>query len=181
MDFPKVVRLLQAEFAKQNIDFALIGGLAIHALGISRTTRDMDGLALLSNAPQIDKIMKALGYEILQRTDDVGNYLSKDWEMGRVDILFAHRPYAISMLKRAKEQTLYQGTIKVLVPEDLIGLKIQALSNDPDRLHKDMADIETLMALHGKTLDWKLIEDYFHVFHREKEFADLSRRFKHAE
>src|SRR5258708_4917478 len=180
MNFPKVIQLLQAEFAKQNIDFALIGGLAIHALGISRTTRDMDGLALLSKAPQIDNIMKALGYEVLQRTDDVANYISKDWEMGRVDIIFAHRPYAVSMLQRAKEQALFDGKIKVLVPEDIIGLKIQSTSNDPDRIHKDMADVEMLLRLHGKTLDWKRVEEYFRLFHREKEFADLSRRFEHA-
>jgi hypothetical protein len=63
MNFPKVVRLLQTEFAKRDIQFALIGGLAIHALGISRTTRDVDGLALLSSAEDIDEIMRALGYE----------------------------------------------------------------------------------------------------------------------
>jgi predicted nucleotidyltransferase len=180
MNFPKVIQLLQKEFAERNIDFALVGGLAIHALGISRTTRDVDGMAFLSNAADIDAIMKKLGYETLQRTEDIGNYLSKDWEMGRIDILFAHRPYAISMLQRAQEKSLFGGKIKVLMPEDIVGLKVQAIANNPERTHKDMADIETLLRLYGKTLDWKLVQEYFHAFDLEKEFHDLSQRFKDA-
>jgi hypothetical protein len=180
MNFPKVIRLLQAEFTQRNIDFALLGGLAIHALGISRTTRDVDGMVLLSNAPQIDVVMKKLGYDILQRTEDIGTYVSSDWEMGRVDILFAHRKYAVAMLQRAQERPLLEGTIKVLCPEDIIGLKIQSSSNDPERIHKDMADVEALMKLHAKTLDWRLIEEYFQTFDREKEFKDLSQRYFRA-
>jgi predicted nucleotidyltransferase len=167
MNFPKVMSALQAQFQDRNIDFALVGGLAIHAMGISRSTRDIDLLTLLSDAGQIDQVMKALGYDVLQRTDDIASYLSKDWEMGRVDVLFARRKYAKAMIQRAKGIPLFGNEVKVLLPEDMIGLKVQSSSNDPERTHKDMADIETLMRLHGKSLDWDLVREYFKLFDRE--------------
>lgn len=181
MNFPKVINILQSEFTKKNIDFALLGGLAIHAWGISRTTRDIDVLALLSSAPQIDQIMQQLGYEVLQRTEDVGNYLSKDWEMGRVDIVFAHRRYALEMIQRAKPILLFGSPVKILTPEDIIGLKVQASSNDPDRIHKDMSDIEALLRLHSRDVNWDLIREYFQLFKRGDEFNELQKKFKHVE
>lgn len=181
MNFPKVLSLLLAEFAKRNIDFALIGGLAIHGLGISRTTRDVDGLVLLSKAEEIDQLMRGLGYEAVQRTNDIGTYVSKNWELGRVDFLFAHHRYATEMLQRAKPQRLFDGFVKIVLPEDLIGLKVQSSSNDPARNHQDMSDIESLLKRHGRQLDWARIEDYFKIFHREMEYRDLARRFKDAE
>src|SRR5436190_3653477 len=181
MNFPKVIAVLQSEFAKRNISFALVGGLALHALGISRTTSDIDGMVLLSDSSEIDDIMKSLGYEALQKTDDIANYVSQDWGMGRVDFLFAHRPYSESMLSRATEQALFGGRIKVLDPEDIIGLKIQAMANNPDRTHKDMGDIVMLMDLHRDRLDWKRIEEYFGLFHREKDFLELAGRYRDAQ
>jgi predicted nucleotidyltransferase len=177
MNFPKVIQLLQAEFAKQNIDFALLGGLAIHALGSSRMTSDIDVLALLSDAKQIDAVMQKLGYEILHRTDNVGNYLSKDWDMGRVDVLFAQRKYTTQMLKRAKSMDLLGSKIKTLVPEDIIGLKVQSSSNDPKRAHRDMADVEELMKRHAKEMNWELVREYFELFDRVKEFEELKARY----
>jgi predicted nucleotidyltransferase len=180
MNFPKVLQTLQSEFANKKIDFALIGGLAIHALGISRTTRDVDCLALLSDAADIERIMQRLGYETLQRTNDVANYVSKDWEMGRVDVLFAHRKYALAMMQRAKSIPLFGDPIKVLMPEDIIGLKVQSIANDAERRYKDMADIEMLMKTHGKNLKWELVKEYFDVFGRGQEFDELARRFGNA-
>ncbi len=181
MNFPKVLKTLQEEFEKNHIDFALLGGLAIHALGISRTTRDIDCLVLLSDSKKVDELMKRLGYEALQMTEDIANYVSKDWEMGRVDILFAHRKYAVAMLQRAQTIALFGGTVKSLTPEDIIGLKIQSSTNDPDRTHKDLADVETLLKTYAKILNWDLVREYFQIFGREGEFKELQKRFQNAE
>jgi predicted nucleotidyltransferase len=177
MNFPKVLAVLRAELSKAGIDFALLGGLAIHAWGTSRTTSDVDLLAFLASADQIDGIMKRLGYDVLFRNENVGNYLSKDWEMGRVDVLFAHRKYTTAMLARAKTIDLLGGSIKIVIPEDLIGLKVQASSNNPQRMHRDMNDVEDLMKKHGHEMDWSLIREYFQLFERIPEFDELKKRY----
>jgi predicted nucleotidyltransferase len=121
--------------------------------------------------------MKSLGYELLHKTVETAQYGSKDSDMGQVDFLFAHRTYALSMLERAQDNKLLGHAIRVVRPEDLIGLKIQSSSNDSNRAEKDMVDIHEVMLRHGKTMDWKLIEDYFKLFQRETEFQDLKKRF----
>ena len=53
------------------------------------------------------------------------------------------------MLKKANKSKIFDNKleIKVLRPEDIIGLKIQAIANNPSRLHKDFSDIEELIKM----------------------------------
>ena len=51
------------------------------------------------------------------------------------------------MLERAVEREIFDSTIKIKVlrPEDIIGLKLQAMNNDAERKEHDMQDIKSLM------------------------------------
>lgn len=51
----------------------------------------------------------------------------------------------------------------VLRTEDLIGLKLQALRNDPAREAQDFADIRTLALANRETMDWTIVEGYFRL------------------
>ncbi len=178
MQFSRVLPVLFAEFQKKQIDFALVGGLALYFSGAARTTFDADFMIFLTQADAVDRLMKGLGYDCLHKTENVANYASKDPAFGQVDFLFAHRPYALAMLSRAVEREFMNVTVKVLQPEDLIGLKVQSSSNQPERLTQDMLDVENLLKGHARTLDWELIETYFRLFDREKEFKNLRRKYQ---
>jgi len=52
-------------------------------------------------------------------------------------------------------------TIGVLIPEDLVGLKVQAMVDDKPRWTNGLADIEGIMALHKTAPDRSIIEEYF--------------------
>lgn len=67
--------------------------------------------------------------------------------------------------------------MKVLRPEDLIGLKVQATANDPSRKNADLADIELLMKHHGAALDWSLLQTYFELFGSGDIFNELRRQY----
>ena len=177
MRFSKALPLLFKELQGDHIDFALVGGLAMYTLGFSRTTFDADFMILLAQADAVEQIMNRLGYQSHHKTQDVANYSSQDSDMGQVDFLFAHRRYAVAMLQRAGNATLLGYPVKVIRPEDLIGLKVQSSSNDLERTQKDRADIEEILRNHGKTMDWSLVEEYFRVFDRETEYKDLRKRF----
>ena len=58
--------------------------------------------------------------------------------------------------------------MKILLPEDLIGLKIQAICNDPKNPYLvDAPDIQKLLLLHQDKMDMKLVKEYFRVFNKE--------------
>ena len=183
MDFLLVFKFLIKTLKSQNIDFALIGGFALQAAGIARTTRDIDLIILSKDAQRIKEIMLRHGYRVIHESEDVLNFAGKKFELGKVDFLLAHRKYAIAMLSRAEERWVLQGKfkIKVLRVEDLIGLKVQASANDPKRLHQDIADIELLIRNNYSKLDIGLLQEYFQLFGREKELRQILKEIPNVE
>lgn len=173
MNFKKVITILFNEFKKNNIDFALIGGHALYFANVVRATVDIDFLLLIEHSEIIDKIMKKYSYDQIYKTENVANYCSPLSEMGNVDFLFAFRKYSKQMLARAQFQSFMDLKVKVIIPEDIIGLKLQSSSNDPLRYHKDMADIEAIILNNKKYLDFQLIREYFKLFDRENELNDF--------
>lgn len=183
MHFELIFKFLIENLLREKIDFALMGGFALQAVGITRTTRDIDLLILSEASPKVKNLMLKHGYELLHEDEDVLNFASKKFELGRVDFLLAHRKYAIAMLKRAEEKPVLGGRfkVKVLKIEDQIGLKVQASSNDAKRLYQDMADIRELIQNNYSTLDMNLVREYFSIFNREKELDDIIKENKDVE
>ncbi len=74
------------------------------------------------------------------------------------------------MLKRAREYGILKDKfkVKVLIPEDIIRLKVQAVTNDPNHYSQDWSDIEKLLRLHKDRIDLKLLREYFSLFDKKK-------------
>lgn len=179
MDFKTVTRRLVAAFSEQGIPYALIGGYAVGLWGVPRGTVDMDFLVPRDDMAKVHAIMESLAYEVVFASENVTQYVSPLATFGEIDFLHAFRPATLKMLTRAVEKTLFSDgvSIKVLLPEDLIGLKLQAFSNTQTRERLDMYDIETLMKIHGKLLDWELIAEYFDIFDLAQLFEELERKY----
>ncbi len=180
MNFLSTFEFVIKEFQKQDIDFALIGGLALHQFGVMRATNDIDFLVLISDKDKVKKVMEDLNYELKHESLDVLNFFSKSSGFDRIDFLIAHRKYALTMLQRAvlKEVLDKKFKIKFLKAEDQIGLKVQSSKNDPERYHQDMADIEKLIEYNYKSLDIGIIREYFKIFNREEELDNILKRVK---
>ena len=74
------------------------------------------------------------------------------------------------MIARAKKMLVFDGEyeVKTLQPEDLIGLKVQAISNDPkNRFEVDAPDIKRILQLKIDEIDLELVKEYFNLFGRE--------------
>lgn len=147
--------------------------------GLPRATVDLDFLVADGDMPQVHAIMTALGYSRRYHSDNVSQYVSDLRFWGAVDFLHVFRQASLGMLKRAVTKELYGRTIeiKVAIIEDLIGLKIQAMTNDPIRRSSDLADIETLLDLHKAHLDWDLLEDYFQLFEQTELLQSLKEKY----
>ena len=182
MDFKQVFQFIIETFNTGKIDFAVIGGFALQFGGVTRTTLDIDLLILSADTKKVKDIMLGRSYKLLHESEDVLNFCSDDLKLGRVDFLLAHRKYAVAMLKRAQEKEILEGKfkVKVLRVEDQIGLKVQSGSNDPQRLSRDTADIESLIKQNYSNLDFKLLREYFALFGKEAELETIIERVKHA-
>lgn len=171
MDLRSVLIEIHTALREARIDHALIGGLALAPYGIGRATVDLDLLASGERSDDVDRIVRGRGYECLYRSEDVANYASPVPARGRIDFLFARRVHGTAMLERATPREVLGRTIRVVDAADLIGLKVQASSNDPSRRHRDLADIERLLGVEG--VDLERVREYFRLFDREKELDAL--------
>lgn len=179
MNFELVFKELLQKFSEQNIRFALIGGFALHVAGFTRATNDIDFLVEADDLARVKGIMARLGYELTHESPEFSNYWHPMKPLGCVDYLHAHREYTRKMLGRAKKHTILKNSeVPVLIPEDIIGLKVQSIVNNPQRRSLDMADIEYLLRENRDRLDLGRVREYFDLFQWGKELDELFKRIK---
>lgn len=168
----EAVKALDRWLDEQEIGHAVVGGLALAAHGVVRATRDLDLLVEASGADALHAHLTALGFETISRGEDVATYL-----LGRlrIDVLLARRAHTRAMLNRAGVLVLDGVEVHTVAVEDLIGLKLQALRNDPSR-SQDRADIAALLTRHGRTLDLERVREYAQVLGQEALLDELSQR-----
>ena len=158
------------------VPFALIGGLALASHKVIRATQDVDLLADVEKADEIDAALAKLGYSCLHRNADAdaANYARGD---ERIDFLFASRPIARRLLDAAMELETTLGDLRVVSAEGLIGFKLQALVNDPRRT-RDLEDIRALLRANRGALDIEELRAYFRLFDRESLLDELLREVR---
>jgi hypothetical protein len=183
VDFELVLKTLLAEFHREQIRYAVIGGFALAVLGVPRQTMDLDFLVHRDDLAKLDARLATLGYKPVFQTENVSQYRHDKDLWGALDFVHAFREVSLAMLQRAKEYPLFGATpsIKVVEAEDVIGLKVQAMCNDATRTAQERADIERLMKHHGKRLDWERISEYYALFGLSEEVTNLRERFDRAD
>lgn len=183
MDFATVLDSLLARFQEERIRYAAIGGIALGALGVPRATMDLDFLVHREDIDRLHSIMGSLGYQRIMHSENVSQYRHGDRAWGGIDFLHAFRKISVDMLSRASSSASREaaGSLRVLQPEDVIGLKVQAMANDPDRREKEMVDIKTLMGRYRQRLDWDRLTEFFDLFGLRREIEGLKGEFGHAQ
>ena len=177
MDFKNILPELINKFNKHNIRYALIGGFAMGLWGMGRTTVDIDFLVYRDDLEKVDAIMNEMGYECRYRTENVSQYVSPLRVFGEIDYLHSFREASLNMLERAEKKKVFGSIdINVLRPEDLIGLKLQALKNNPERKSREMEDITFFIETYKDNLDWSLIEEYANILDMKDVFKEIYRK-----
>ena len=148
---------------------ALIGGLALAAHQVVRATRDVDFLADADDADRLHGILLTLGYRCVHRSEDAANYVREDEGL---DLLYAHRPTARRLLIEALVRDTAMGSLRVISAEGLIGLKLQALVNNPSRT-RDLDDIRALLRAQRGRLNMTEVQEYFLLFERKEMLDEL--------
>jgi len=175
MNLERTLSELARRFHDRGVRYGLIGGFAVALHGHPRTTVDLDFLVDRDHLPVIDRILEEMDYELAFRTENVSQYAARDGEGPEIDLIHAFRTASRRMLDLADSRRISpDGTpLNLLRVEDIIGLKVQAMANDPSREAQDRADIQRLVALHTDRLDWELLTDYLRLFDREDLLREL--------
>jgi Uncharacterised nucleotidyltransferase len=183
VDFELVLKTLILEFSRHKIRCAAIGGFALGVLGAPRQTMDLDFLVHRDDLEKLDGVLTALGYSRVFQSENVSQYRHPTLAWGSVDFIHAFRKISLAILDRAKEYPALEGkqSLKTAQPEDVIGLKIQAMFNDPERRDQEKNDIERLMTVYRRKLDWDRIQEFYEVFGFSEEAKKLRERFDRAE
>ncbi len=182
MNLDGLFRFIVKNFKEKNIHYALIGGFALHAAGYARATGDIDFLIDFQDSQKAKETLFSLGYKVAHESEDVLNMVNPQLLIGGVDFLKAHRTYAVAMLQRAKPYVIEKDfQVPAVIPEDLIGLKVQAMNNDEQRRLREMSDVEWLIKNHWGQMDQRLVEEYFDVFDMKEEMAYILQRIKNAD
>jgi hypothetical protein len=153
---------------------AAIGGLAVNAHNVIRATDDIDFLVDAKDAERVHAALLGLGYRSVYRTENVANYSRED---ERLDVLYAHRPLALELLRNAESRELPSGRLHIVSAEGLIGFKLQALSNNPRRV-RDLEDIRALLRMNRATLNMQEVNSYFELFDRQDLLQELTQELR---
>lgn len=167
MDFFRILPELCRHLDEHSVRYALIGGFGMAMRGVQRATLDLDFILALEDLDKADEILRKLSFERHFHSENVSHY-RRDDQNWRVDLLHAFRSPALAMLDRSERLEIEGGpSLPVAAVEDIIGLKVQAMSNDPSRAEQDWLDVRRLVAASrdlGQPLDWELIKQYFTLF-----------------
>jgi hypothetical protein len=154
MDFERVLGLVAGFFAERDRPWALIGGLAMVAYGLGRTTLDVDVLVSSSDQARFITFLESLGYETCHCSRGFSNHRHADQDLGCVDAVY---------VRGESEQRMFAGLrqvagpgrrlIPVPRPEHLAAMKIFSIRNEPRRVGRELDDVRFLMGLDGVDRD----------------------------
>lgn len=133
----------------------LIGGIAVIARGVPRTTRDVDA-TISADSGDVDSILRIFAqHELPARIDDARAFAHANQVMllrhtpsgVDVDVSLAWLPFELEALKASEALSIAGTQVAVARPEDLVIYKTIAWRP------QDQQDVERLLALHGARMD----------------------------
>jgi predicted nucleotidyltransferase len=148
---------IAADLTSADVDFALVGGLAVSVRTEPRFTRDADFAVALASDAEAEALIRRLragGYEVQALVEqEVAGRLATarlvvagDPDGPVLDLLFASSGIEREVVAEAEPIELLPGlTVKVARIEHLVALKV--LSRDDVRRPQDLVDLRALIRL----------------------------------
>lgn len=173
--FLESIRLVLESARRGEFRVALIGGFALPFHGVRRATGDVDFLVEGAGGEALDADLLAARFRCLHRSQNAAHYAAPRRDLSSIDAVYARRPASLAMLDRAPERPIASADFPVAVVdvEGIIGLKVQAIANDPKRRRRDVDDIVALLERSLPTVDLALLREYFALFEMGDELEEI--------
>jgi predicted nucleotidyltransferase len=146
----KILDLITQSAGENDLEFVLIGGHAINALGDRRQTRDVDILVCEKDKQVWKQILLSMDYELFNDSAAFMQFNPGQIEEWPLDILLVNEE-TFRELKANASSINIGGEEDILIPSNnhLIAMKLHTLKQgDEIRRLKDLLDIVTLLR-HG--------------------------------
>jgi hypothetical protein len=188
----RAIESTAAQFQKQHISFALVGGLAVSARTEPRFTRDADFAVATQNDREAEAMVRSflsLQYQVVSTVEqDARNRLAtvrlsppaEDAHGVVVDLLFASSGIENEIVTGADRMEVFNNVVlPVCTTGHLLALKV--LSHDDDRRPQDIMDIHKLIQVANESdlscarSAVTLIEE--RGFNRERDLSALLEQF----
>ena len=165
---------------------AIIGGLAVIAQGVPRSTVDIDA-TVSGQKVEPEQLAAVLArHQIVPRIDDAVEFararhvfLARHGPSGvAVDISLAWLPFEEQAIAAAETRDVAGVRTRVVRPEDLVIYKLVAARP------RDLDDVENLLAVHGRAMDLRrvraVVADFAAVLEDPARLATLERLLRQA-
>ena len=156
-DLERALAEVERHLTDLGIPHMLIGGLALAAWGLARSTLDID-ITLWSEPESTSIVIDQLTSRFKSRSSNPHEFVGRTRVLPlqtsqgvRVDILFAAFPFELRMIERAVAKPLGSAVARVASREDLLLTKL--ISTRP----KDRADVDAILDSCAGELDWEYI------------------------
>jgi hypothetical protein len=160
VQFDEVLRTWSQFFETKGIRYAVVGGLAVHAWGGSRLTRDIDLAVDLRERSRVVGRAESLGYETLHVSEAFSNHLHSDPRYGRIDFMYLSGPTAEQIFAASRVKPIVgDEAAPVASAEHLAMMKGMAMKNFPHRTLFEADDVRLLMSVPG--VDRETVRDYY--------------------
>ena len=154
VDFAGELDAVLAFLEQNGFRAAVIGGVALAVYGNPRLTLDLDVVTEASAQGTLIAFMEARGFDTLHRSAGYSNHLHPRRERGRVDFMYVRDQTADRIFAATSALPGPGGRmIPVPKPEHLIAMKVQAMTDAPERIWQDLVDIAWLLRVDGVNRD----------------------------
>jgi hypothetical protein len=174
MNFARVLETIAGFLHEKGQPYAVIGGVALAAYGLARTTLDLDLVLDAESQEEAVPFLESLGYETIHQTSGYSSHLHANPLWGRVDFLYVRGETSKALFEGCR---IYPGPggleVPLPKPEHLAAMKALAIKNDPGRALQDMADVRFLIQL--PKVDRQTVRAYFERHGLEERFDEIER------
>lgn len=172
VDFAAVLGELRSFLDERGCRHALVGGLAMAAYGLPRTTLDLDLVVEGGCQEALVRHLEELGYETLHRSPGYSNHVHGEDARGSVDFVYVRGETAEQLFAEVREVPGPGGrTVPVASPEHLAAMKVLAMKNDPARTFQELGDVRHLIQAAGA--DRERVREQFARHGLEERYREL--------
>jgi hypothetical protein len=148
MRFTEVLTTFAEFLEREQIPWAIAGGLAVGAWGYQRATSDVDLVISSAGRDKVIAFAVSLGYETTYTSGKLSHHDHPTEDFGHVDLFYVDGLTAEKMFATATKRVVV-GTVAapVISAEHIAMMKAAAIKDNPARSYGDAADVEYLLTL----------------------------------
>jgi hypothetical protein len=160
MNFGAALSTLTEFLEERGFLYAVVGGVALAAYGLPRTTLDLDFAVESRAQDELIRFLESRGYQTLHRSSGFSNHQHPDPDWGRLDFIHVRDETSRALFASCRRLQGPGGRqMPVPRPEHLVAMKVAAMKSDPARTFQEMNDIRFLLKLPG--VDRAMATSYF--------------------